>query len=224
MPTAMGKSMPTVMENSMDKSVPLVKLLMTREDSVFPIYRLPDGYTFCMYRDGMEKDWARIESSVGEFPDEHSALVYFEKEFMSDKDGLYKRMVFVNDEALGPVGTVTAWYGDMFGDWRSKLHWFAVTPASQGRGLAKPLLTKCMQIFQAAAGDTRAYLGVQTWSYRAVRLYAHFGFSPYYGAQPADWFYSPEDYEQINYMGWTLVNGKIIELLAKKNKGMVITE
>ena len=202
----------------MDKSIPLVKLIMTRENSDFPVYNLPGDYTFCMYQDGMEKDWARIESSVGEFEDDDRALEYFKKEFLGDREALYKRMIFVLDGEATPVGTVTAWYGDLFGDMRSKLHWFAVRPSAQGLGLARPLLTRCMEIFSDIAGDTRAYLGFQTWSYRAARLYAHFGFSPYFGARPENWFYTPEEFERINYFGWSLVTGKIQEILISKGE------
>ena len=201
---------------AMDKSVSLVKLLMTREDSDFPVYKLPDGYSFCMYRDGMEEAWARIERSVGEFADEQIALSYFETEFLTDKEELYKRMVFMLDDASNPVGTVCAWYGDTFGDVRQKLHWYAIAPVAQGRGLARPLLTKCMELFKELTGSTRSFLGFQTWSYQAARLYAHFGFSPYCGACPVNWVYPPEEYEKLNYLGWMIVSGKILELLNKK--------
>ena len=200
----------------MDKNVTLIKLLMTREDSGFPVYKLPENFTFRMYQDGMEHDWARIEASVGEFADEGSALTYFKKEFLADKDSLCKRMIFALDETSRPVGTITAWYGDMFGDARPKLHWFAVTPEAQGRGLAKPLLTRCMEVFLANDGNTRSYLGFQTWSYKAARLYAHFGYSPYCGACPPKWVYTPEEYERTNYLGWAIVTGKILELLVNK--------
>ena len=202
----------------MDKTVTLVKLLMTREDAPYPVYALPAGYSFRMYHDGMERHWARIESSVGEFPNEDSALAYFEREFLIDRESLYRRMIFVCDGSGTPVGTITAWYGDLFGDRRGKLHWFAVTPSEQNKGLGRPLLTKCMQIFDEQEAGTRAYLGLQTWSYRAARLYLQFGFTPYFGSCPEGWVYATEDFERNNHLGWMIVHGKILEMQIRKTE------
>ena len=193
----------------MDQSIPRIKLMMTRENSDYPRCPLPDEFKFCMYRNGLEGDWARIESSVGEFADEESALEYFAREFLPYKDELYRRMVFVCDAFGRPVGTITSWFGDMFGFRRSRLHWFAVSPEFQGFGLSKPLLTKCLEIFNDLTGDTGCYLTVQTWSYRAARLYLQYGFLPYTRERPVNWFYTREEYEKNNQLGWGIVNSRI---------------
>lgn len=58
------------------------------------------------------------------------------------------------------------------------MHWVAIAPQAQGRGLSKPLLAAvCRRIREL--GDDRAQLGTSTWRIPAVNLYLHFGFVPH---------------------------------------------
>ena len=63
------------------------------------------------------------------------------------------------------------------GEERGRVHWVAIEPRFQGRGLAKPLLGAVMA--RLAHVHRTAYLTTQTTSYRAINLYLDFGFVPY---------------------------------------------
>lgn len=52
----------------MDKTIRYYEVLMIRKNSeFFRKYKPPIGYTIKSYEKGMEDDWARIETSAGEF-------------------------------------------------------------------------------------------------------------------------------------------------------------
>jgi len=58
-----------------------------------------------------------------------------------------------------------------------RVHWVAIDPEHQGRGLSKPLLsTVCNTL--AAMGHDEAYLVTSSGRVAAIRLYLHFGFVP----------------------------------------------
>jgi ribosomal protein S18 acetylase RimI-like enzyme len=69
---------------------------------------------------------------------------------------------------LGAEGTEEA---------RGRVHWVAILPAFQGRGLAKPLLTAvCLRLREL--GHTSAYLSTSAARIPALNLYRQFGFAP----------------------------------------------
>jgi len=58
------------------------------------------------------------------------------------------------------------------------VHYVAIIPDEQGRGLAKPLLTVvCNRLREL--GHTRGYLITQSVRIKAINLYAEFGFVPH---------------------------------------------
>ena len=56
------------------------------------------------------------------------------------------------------------------------MHWVAILPAYQGRGLAKPLLAQVMQTM-AVLGHRQVYLTTQRFRRAAIGLYTSFGFA-----------------------------------------------
>ncbi len=79
-----------------DKTIPYVKLQMEKSTSqALPDRQLPEGYQFCFYTPGDERDWQDIETSVGEFDNLSEAQRYFEKSFAPYPDELAKRMTFL---------------------------------------------------------------------------------------------------------------------------------
>jgi ribosomal protein S18 acetylase RimI-like enzyme len=77
-----------------------------------------------------------------------------------------------------PIGTATAWFdapqsGEEIGVGR--VHWVAIVPEFQGRGLAKPLLDSVLQMLRVC-GHTRAVLLTDTRRPAAIALYEKFGF------------------------------------------------
>jgi GNAT superfamily N-acetyltransferase len=76
------------------------------------------------------------------------------------------------------IGTGAAWFDDDFGGARiGRVHWVAILPEYQGRGLSKPLLSAiCRRLRELGHG--RAYLATASARSRAIQLYLRFGFVP----------------------------------------------
>ena len=156
-----------------------IKLQMIRESSKnIPMYELPKGYRFRMFKDGDQQLWANIEMRVDEFKTEKDALQRFNREFGNYIHEMEERCLFIETEEGEAIGTTTAWYGDLKGDGkiRGRIHWVGVVPEYQGRGLSKPMLSQAMNIL--AGRHDEFYLTSQTTSWQAVNMYLNYGFEP----------------------------------------------
>ena len=161
----------------LDKSLPYIDIIMKRTAGSFvPLRPLPEGYRFAMYAAGDERDWARIETSVAEFDSETQALEYFSKEFLPHPNELPRRCTFIETDGGEKVATATAWFGENFGARVPLVHWVAVTPGHQGKGLGKPLVSNLINLMRELEGDTDFYLHTQTWSHKALFIYEWAGF------------------------------------------------
>ncbi len=139
-------------------------------------YDFPEGFTIRRYTPGAEAEWTRIEMAVNGFERESDALAYFQEVFGPASDRLPGRMLFLQDDTGRSIGTITAWFGVYAGVTQGRIHWVAIVPEFQGRGLARPLLAAAMALL--AADFDRAYLTTETTSYRGISLYLSFGFAP----------------------------------------------
>ena len=155
-----------------------IPVVMVREDLTdLPVYSLPAGYRLRYYRDGEDHLWGKIEIAVASFDSMDKALAYFESEFGPGRDRMEARCLYLEDPNGRAIGTSTAWYNDAFnGRDYGRIHWVAIRPEYQGRGLAKPLLAASLR--RIADFHDRAYLTTQTNSARAINLYLDFGFVP----------------------------------------------
>ncbi|MDR2590251.1 MAG: GNAT family N-acetyltransferase, partial [Oscillospiraceae bacterium] len=124
----------------LDKTVPFAKLKMVHKAGTdIPVFPLPDGFRFVMFKDGDEADWARIETSVDEFDSEFAALLLFKEQFIPFSDELYRRCLFIETADGEKIATATAWWSFVEGERRAWLHWVSVDPKYQGLGLGKAL-------------------------------------------------------------------------------------
>lgn len=162
----------------LDKSVPLRKVVMklNASDNTVSDPILPEGYSFSMYSEGDEHHWARIETSVLEFSEEPEALEHFTKDFLPYIDELKKRCVFICNPQKLPVATTTAWFCLSGKETYSQLHWAAVCPDHQKKGLGKAVMQRVLVLFQLLAPGKDVWLGTQTWSHEAIYLYHKLGF------------------------------------------------
>jgi len=162
----------------LDKSIPYAGLEMVRKAGTpIPDFPLPDGFKYVFYKDGDEKDWARLETSVAEFDNELDALVKFKKEF-PEVDELYRRCLFIETDDGKKVATATAWWS-FWGETRHAcLHWVSVDNDYQGLGLGKAITSRVTQLLLEIEGDVNFYLSTQTWSHKAVDIYKQFGWLP----------------------------------------------
>jgi len=156
----------------------LVNVTMTRANlDDIPQYPLPEPYTIRLYREGDEAEFERIWLSADVQGQAYRGL--FEKEFRGRIDQVPARMLFLADGRGEPAGTATAWFND---DWEGGrwgvVHWVAIHPAHQGKGLSRPLMTRVLERMKELGHD-RAYLITQTVRLPAINLYLSFGFEPF---------------------------------------------
>ena len=98
---------------------------------------------------------------------------------MPDADKWHQRVMFLINPDGDAVGTITAWNDDyLVGTDMGLTHWLAIIPQMRGKGLAKPLLSVCINRLQEL-GYTRTYLETGSARIPAINLYLHFGFVPF---------------------------------------------
>ena len=194
----------------MDKTIPHIGVLMTcQTPDGYPRCPLPKGYELRSYEPGMEQDWALLQTSVEHMDSVEEALARFHAEYDSDMETLKNRSAFV----YGPDGKLAAsailWYGSHFGRKLARIHWVAVAPEEQGKGLCKALMTVLMDMYHKFNLAGGLYLTSQTWSYKALNIYRQFGFKPYTGPQPSGWKAETDDFEQETREAWDLIEKKL---------------
>lgn len=160
----------------MDKTVEHIEFAMYCAKLVaLPERPLPDGYSIRTFQPGDERSWAEIETRAGEFTTLERGMSSFNREFGAHPDWLPTRMFFLVHERDGLVGTASGWVGECFGRTMGQLHWVAIVPEHQGKGLARTLVGRALERLKHDGEE--AYLTTQTTSWRAVAMYRSFGFS-----------------------------------------------
>lgn len=135
----------------------------------------PEGYGIRPMRLDEAGLWTDIERDAEPyFP---IADDLFWREFGSDPQAIQWRCFIVTDDRGVGVGTISAWYDrDYKGQDYGKVHWVAIRPAYQGKGLGKAALAYALN--QLARWHDRAMLNTQTGRIPAIKLYLNFGFLP----------------------------------------------
>lgn len=154
-----------------------VNISMVRKNlDDIPFYELPGSYQIRWYHQGDEKIWFEIQKRADKLNPITPDL--FKRQFGDDPQLLHERQCFLYDTSGIPVGTATAWFNkDYRGEVYGRLHWVAIIPAKQGKGLAKPLLTTVCRRMKELQHD-KAYLTTSTLRIPAINLYLKFGFVP----------------------------------------------
>ena len=151
-----------------------VKMIRQNLDDI-PEYNLPAGYSIRWYQVGYEKHWQAIQLLADEYTRVTPDL--FQEQFGTDIQLLAERQCFLCDGKDNIIGTATAWLDNLDGKSLGRIHWLAIVPHRQGKGLAKPLLTiTCKRLKDL--GHSKTYLTTQSVRIPAINLYAKFGFAP----------------------------------------------
>ena len=172
-----------------------IKMSRANLDNV-PEFTLPAGFTLRWYEPGDEAHWLRIHLAADPFNEITPDL--FRTQFgvvqerglqsASGRDcrsgmnsalrDLGERQCYLLAPTGEVVGTGTAWFDDQFEGARwGRVHWLAILPEFQGRGLAKPLMTAiCGRLREL--GHEHVYLSTSTARPAAIGLYLKFGFEP----------------------------------------------
>ena len=174
---------------TIEKTLKYYPLVMKYDDtSKFKDYKLPEGFKFKFFQPGDEQDWIDIHISSGEFTDEELASVHFHEYYDDFIDELGERCVFIIVATTGEkVGTATIskYYDEQYG-YDAVVDWVAIKKEYQGRGLAKPLISKFMKI-ACDNGHDRLLLHTQPHTWLAAKLYLDFGFETVIEEEKMGW-------------------------------------
>jgi GNAT superfamily N-acetyltransferase len=151
-------------------------IAMIRPDMAdIPQHPLPEGFSIRNYRPGDEEAWVAIH----ELADQYNRItrLTFEAEFGWDLPSFADRGFFLDAPDGRTIGTASAWYDSNFlGELAGRVHWVAIVPEYQARGLSKPLLSAVMN--RLAESHDRVFLTTSSARIAAMRLYLDFGFRP----------------------------------------------
>ena len=136
----------------------------------WPVHSLPTGFSIRAYQSGDATHWRAIHERADPFNSFDD--ITFATWFGNDEDQLRARQRFVLAPDGVPIGTATAWFDSPE---IGRVHWVAIVPQFQGRGLARPLLSHIGQTLQEL-GHNRAVLTTSLERPVAVALYRKFGF------------------------------------------------
>ncbi len=141
-----------------------------------PHYDLPENFYFKWYEPGNEKLWLDIHALAEKYIPAMDLKLYHEQ--FNPLELLQQRQVFIMGQNKQAIGTSTAWFNDDYhGQSIGRVHWVAIIPEFQGKGLAKPLMSMTLKRM-AELGHPRAYLSTSSGRIAAIQLYLKFGFKP----------------------------------------------
>jgi GNAT superfamily N-acetyltransferase len=142
-----------------------------------PQLALPAGHAMRFYRPGDVDTWLRVQQAADPFIVPTADM--FARSMPGDDAYLATRVMFLVDPSGADIGTISAWdNSDLLGHTIGQIHWVAIVPAAQGRGLAKPMLSAACQALRGH-GHSAACLETNTRRVPALNLYLQFGFVPH---------------------------------------------
>ena len=150
-----------------DRTIPEYNIIM-RCDRILPMeIKVPEGYAIRAYQPGDEDAWAAVMCAVGEQTDIAEARAEFTRRYLAAPE-----RIFVAVDAAGAVvGTAIAW-----DDGLRVLHWLAVHPAHQRKGIGRALCQTALRLFRREDNAAPVYLRTLPRSWKAVLLYISMGF------------------------------------------------
>lgn len=165
--------------NSIEKTLEYHELLMVIDNlSGYEVnYSLPEGYSYSFYNGENDiLEWAKIHLSSGEFTSYNRAVNYFEIFFNEFLDELNKRCFFIEyrGEKVA-TATISKTKEDHY---TCLIDWLAIKKEHQGKGLAKPLISKCIEVAKSL-DNNNILLHTQTHTWLAAKIYLDMGFTPY---------------------------------------------
>lgn len=140
-----------------------------------PQFPIPKGFAMRNYRPNEGAIWTRIQRAAEPHFDVDDQL--FVREFKRDFRALEDRSFYLTTDAGEEIGTITAWWQpDLNGEDWGQIHWVAIHPDYQGRGLAKPMMSVAMAYLKRF--HERSFLGTSSGRIPAIKVYLDFGFYP----------------------------------------------
>lgn len=144
---------------------------MTRPNlNNWPRVDLPAGFSIRAYQSGDAAHWRAIQERADPFNTFDDTT--FAAWFGTDEDVLRARQKFLIAPDGEVIGTAAAWFDS---PQIGRVHWVAIQPEYQGRGLARPLLSAVGQTLRDL-GHTSATLTTSIQRPLAIALYRKIGF------------------------------------------------
>ena len=141
-----------------------------------PQFDLPESFSIRNYHKGDEENWFKIYKAADHYNKIYSSM--FKEYFGADEEKLARRQFYVCNFKGEAIATATAWYNkDYYGEKIGRIHWVAVHPDYQGKGLAKPLLSTVMNRLKDL-GHKQCYLRTLNIRTPAIKLYLSYGLKP----------------------------------------------
>ena len=163
---------------TLDNTIKYYELLMKYDDtSNYKKYELPEGFHYDFYKPGDEEEWCKIHIESGEFTSIEKGLKHFHDFYDYFINELPKRCVFIVDSNTNEkVGTATiSLLEEKEYGYEAAVDWVAIKRSYQGRKLAKPLISKFMEIANNLS-HKQLILHTQTTTWLAAKLYLDYGF------------------------------------------------
>lgn len=137
---------------------------------------LPQGYSYHLYQTGDERQWMEIQLAAKEFLSLEAAKKSWDHYYGGHEGEWHRRVLFIANPEGKLVGTASAYFDhrDIQAGW---LHWVAIRPEEQGKGLSKPLVSRILSMLQQM-GYPYACVPTQTTTWLAVKVYMDCGFLP----------------------------------------------
>jgi RimJ/RimL family protein N-acetyltransferase len=158
----------------MEAEVPSLTMVRVSREP-FPVYPLQAGFRFRWYETGWEEPWRDIQHRSDKLTNITGET--FWKYFGAAPEELPRRQCFLIEPSGAPIGTATAWFDNHYrGQQWGRLHWVAIVPEWQGKGLAKPLLSKVCEAMRELHPE-RSFLRTAPQRLAAIHLYLKFGYS-----------------------------------------------
>jgi len=132
----------------------------------------PD-YHFRNCRPNELEIWKAFPFDSEKLPEEYADFMneIVNDSYGNDMETFFKNTIFVCDKDDKPIATCSYWkaYGKI-----NSIHWLKTLKAFEGKGIGRAILSEIMRQFDKS--DYPIYIHTQPGSFRAVKLYANFGF------------------------------------------------
>lgn len=152
--------------------------------------RFGSAYTLRGFLPGDDATWLELQQSTGIYGQLDPDL--FVRQFGLAPHG---RQFFVIDGSLA-VATGTAWYGvPLRGERWGRLHWVAVRPSHQRRGLGLQLCRHLLAVLREF-GHAAAFLTTGSENWPAITLYRRLGFTPWIRTTEEAAFWAAQEGQQ----------------------------
>ena len=92
----------------LDRSIPFYNTILRCDQYQHREVDLPSGFSIVSYKKGYEKEWAKLECSVGDFDSLNEAESYFVATYLQNQE-LFDNILFLLNEEQAVIGSCIAW-------------------------------------------------------------------------------------------------------------------